>query len=76
MGTGTPTASGQTLTSLPGFPTSGSQYGFFFADLNAGVAGLDTLYVADDTSTVGIGGILKYSLVCGSWPANGIVGTE
>jgi beta-lactamase superfamily II metal-dependent hydrolase/DNA/RNA endonuclease YhcR with UshA esterase domain len=68
VGTGTPTTSGQTLTNLPGFPTTGSQYGFFFADLNAGVAGVDTLYVADDG-----GNILKYSLVAGNWTANGTI---
>ena len=68
VGTGTPTTSGQTLTNLPGFPTTGSQFGFFFADLDAGVAGVDTLYVADDG-----GNILKYSLVAGSWTANGMI---
>jgi Bacterial Ig-like domain/Lamin Tail Domain/Carboxypeptidase regulatory-like domain/Calx-beta domain len=67
VGSGTPTTAGQTITSLPGFPTSGSPYGFFLADLDAGVAGLDTLYVADDTANV----IQKYSLVSGTWTANG-----
>jgi hypothetical protein len=67
IGTGAPTTTGQTITNLPGFPTAtGSPYGFFFADLDAGVAGLDTLYVADDGGTVG-----KYSLVSGSWTLNG-----
>src|SRR6516165_2476638 len=69
VGNGTPTSSGQTITSLPGFPTSGSQYGFFFADLSPGVAGVDTLYVADDTA--GGGQVQKFSLVGGSWVANG-----
>ena len=80
VGTGTPTTSGQTITSLPGFPvaTGGnplSPYQFFFADLDAGVAGVDTVYVADDSSLVNGGGIQKYSLVGGSWVANGIVGS-
>ena len=36
-----------------GFPTStGSPYGFFFPDLDAGVSGLDTLYVADDAAAI------------------------
>jgi hypothetical protein len=75
VGTGLPTTSGQTITSLPGLPTStGSAYAFFMADLNNSVAGMDTLYVADDTSGTA-GGILKYSLVGGSWVANGQVGT-
>ncbi|MFL6233522.1 MAG: ExeM/NucH family extracellular endonuclease, partial [Thermoanaerobaculia bacterium] len=69
IGTGTPTTSGQTVTNLPGFPTAtGSPNGFFFADLNAGVAGVDTVYVADDGGT-----IQKYSLVAGSWTLNGSI---
>jgi uncharacterized repeat protein (TIGR01451 family) len=69
VGAGTPTTTGQTITNLPGFPTAtGSPYGFFFADLNAGVAGVDTVYVADDGGT-----IQKYSLVGGNWTANGTI---
>lgn len=72
VGTGLPTTSGQTITNLPGFPVAGSQYAFFFADLSPTVAGLDTLYVADDGNTTN-GNILKYSLVGGSWVANGTI---
>lgn len=68
VGTGTPTTSGQTITNLPGFPTTGGRYGFFFADLDAGVAGFDTVYTADEG-----GQIQKYSLVSGNWTANGTV---
>ena len=69
IGTGTPTTAGQTITNLPGFPTAtGSPIAFFFADLDAGVAGVDTVYVADDGGTV-----QKYSLVSGSWTANGTI---
>ncbi|HVU35449.1 MAG TPA: MBG domain-containing protein [Opitutaceae bacterium] len=68
VGTGLPTGSGETMTGLPGLPTTGSPNAFFFADLDPTVAGVDTLYVADESST---GGILKYSLVGGSWIANG-----
>src|SRR6185369_11763719 len=51
VGTGLPTTSGQTITNLPGLPTStGGPYAFFFADLSGAVAGVDTLYVADDTA--------------------------
>jgi DNA/RNA endonuclease G (NUC1) len=72
VGSGTPTTAGQTITNLPGFPTStGSPYGFFFADLSAGVPGVDTVYVADDTSNAT--GLLKYSLVGASWVSNGNV---
>jgi beta-lactamase superfamily II metal-dependent hydrolase len=67
IGAGVPTTSGQTTTNLPGFPTAtGSPYGYFFADLTPSVAGVDTVYVCDDGGT-----IQKYSLVSGSWTANG-----
>jgi hypothetical protein len=69
---GLPTTSGKVITNLTGFPTTGSQYGFFFADLDNTVAGLDTLYFVDDTlSTTGI---YKFSLVGGTWTANSFVG--
>lgn len=70
MGTGLPETAGQTLVNLPGYPTaSGSAYQFIFFDLNASEPGPDVLYVADDTQ-----GILKYSLVAGTWVANGTTG--
>jgi hypothetical protein len=70
VGTGLPTTSGNTIVSLPGYPaTVVSPYGFFFADLTTSVAGVDTLYVADDSV-----GITKYSLVSGTWTSNGVVG--
>lgn len=73
VGTGLPTTAGQTLTSLPGFPTSGGgPYAFAFGDLDSGVSGMDTLYVADDTALA----LTKYSLVSGSWTANGTVGLD
>lgn len=68
VGTGLPTTAGQIVTNLPGFPTSGSPNSFYFADLDAGVAGFDTLYVADEGGTV-----QKFSLVVGSWIANGTI---
>ncbi len=73
IGAGLPTTTGQTMTGIPGFVTAGSPYGFYFADLDAGVAGLDTLYVSDDSATAGAtgGGIKKFSLVAGSWTYNG-----
>ncbi len=71
VGTGTPTTTGQTITSPPGLPTSGgSPYGFFLADLDATVAGPDTLYSVDDSAG---SGILKFSLVGGTWVSNGLV---
>jgi len=71
VGVGLPTTSGQTITNLPGLPTStGSPYGFFLADLDANTPGLDVAYVADD----GVG-LIKYSLVGGTWTSNGAIGT-
>lgn len=67
VGSGLPTSAGQTITKLPGLPSnSGSPYAFFMADLDANVAGLDTLYFADDSA-----GLKKYSLVNGNWAARG-----
>ena len=73
VGTGLPTTAGQTIANLPGWPTTGSPYAFFFADLD-GNPGVDTVYVADDGSSGTFGGMNKYSLVGGSWAASGILG--
>ena len=75
VGTGLPTTSGQPVTLLPGLPAggTGSPYGVYFADLSSSVAGVDVLYVADDAAATS--GIQKYSLVGGSWVANGTIGS-
>ncbi len=74
-GTALPTATGENTTLLPGIPVAtGSPYSIFLADLDNTVAGLDTLYVSDDTNTTGVGGINKYALVAGTWIAKGIGG--
>jgi predicted extracellular nuclease len=74
VGTGTPTTSGQTITNLPGFPTSTTSHEqFYFADLTASVAGVDTVYITDDRAVASGGGLYKYSLVGGSWVLNGTV---
>lgn len=71
IGTGLPTATGQTITNLPGFPTTGtSPYSYFFADLSPTESGVDTVYVADDSL-----GLQKYTKVSGSWALNGTVAT-
>jgi hypothetical protein len=75
VGTGAPTTTSNTSTNLLGFPTGGSPQAFFFADLEPSVAGMDTLYVADDGSagaTSTSGGLKKFSLVSGNWTFNGI----
>ena len=63
VGAGLPTTGGQTATLITGATASGP-YQFFFADLSATVAGLDTLYLADST------GLEKFSLVGNSWTFN------
>ena len=62
VGTGAPTTSGQTLTLLPGMPTSGthSPYDFWFRDAN-------TLYVADDGAVGAGGGIQKWTFDGTTW---------
>ncbi|HVM67185.1 MAG TPA: hypothetical protein VMU14_20115, partial [Acidimicrobiales bacterium] len=72
VGSGLPTTSPQTITNLPGFPTSGSPYQFVLVQLQAGGGTApDTLYVAEDTTSGGQ--LQKYSLVSGSWVATGTV---
>lgn len=75
IGSGTPSTAGQAFTGLPGLPpvASSSDYAFFFADLD-GSPGVDTLYIADDSSANA--GLTKYSLVGGTWTSNGKVGTS
>lgn len=74
VGTGLPEVSGATAARIPGLTdaTNPSTYAFFFADLDAGVSGVDTLYIADD----GVGALTKFSLVGGSWVSNGTIGPD
>jgi hypothetical protein len=62
VGSGEPTTSGQTISLLPGFPTSGttSNYDYVLADAN-------TLYVADDRALASGGGLQKWVLSGGTW---------
>jgi hypothetical protein len=62
VGTGLPTTSGQTITTLPGMPLSGthSAYDFWFKDTS-------TLYLADDGAAAAGGGIQKWTLGGGTW---------
>ncbi len=73
VGTGLPTATGQTSALLPGFSTSSgpSPYAFFFTDLSSTVPGVDVVYVADDSN-----GLQKWSLVNNTWVLNGTIGTS
>jgi hypothetical protein len=71
VGTGTPTTAGQTANVLPGTATSGtaspSPYGFALFDRNPGLAGIDTLYLADDRSVANGGGIQKWTFDGTTW---------
>lgn len=74
VGSGLPTASAA-YTTLSGIAPAGtitgtSRYAFFFADLSAGVAGVDTLYIADD----GVLALSKYSRVGSNWVLNNTIG--
>jgi hypothetical protein len=80
VGSGLPTTNGQTVTALPGLPMSmASPYSFAFFDLNNGVAGVDTLYIADDSALASGGGIQKWTFDGTIWTkvatfANGLTG--
>ena len=68
IGSGLPVTVNQTATPLPGLPTTGaSPYGFVLFDLDAKVAGNDTLYLADDAA-----GLQKWTFDGSSWT---LVGT-
>ncbi len=69
VGTGLPTFPGQTTTLLPGFPaaTGPSPYGFVMLDLQTGVPGLDTAYVADDRAIASGGGVQKWDFDGATW---------
>jgi hypothetical protein len=66
VGTGLPTTAGQTVTALPGLPTSGAApFSFVFFDRgNPNVTGFDTLYIADGTA-----GVQRWTLAAdgGNW---------
>jgi len=72
VGSGLPSTAGQTITTLPGYPVTQSPNAFVLLDLNETVAGVDTLYIADDGGTTG--GILKYSFDGSTWTARGSAG--
>jgi hypothetical protein len=69
VGTGLPTATSQ-VTALLSAPANASPYGFYLADLDATVPGVDVAYVADERAAAGI---QKWSLVGGTWVLNGTI---
>jgi hypothetical protein len=70
VGTGKPTTTGQTLTLGPG---STSPYGFQFLDESSTVAGMDTLYLADDSANASGGGVKKFTFDGTTWTLRGTV---
>ncbi len=72
VGTGLPISASQTITTLPGYPVNLSPNAFVLLDLDSGIAGVDTLYIADDNTTSG--GLLKYSFNGTTWTARGSAG--
>lgn len=79
VGAGLPTTTGQAISNLPGLPTGSpiafpsEPYQFFLADLSPSVSGPDVLYVAEESSFQNTAYIRKFSLVGGTWVANGNV---
>jgi hypothetical protein len=70
VGTGVPTTTNQTTMLLAGqLGDAGSPYGFQMIDQDASIAGLDVLYIADDSTQVKGGGIQK-------WVNNGTTWTK
>lgn len=72
IGSGLPTSSGQTATNLPGL-SSVNPHNYAFFDLNPVVTGVDTAYVADDSSTNP--GVQKWTFDGTSWTRTGNLGT-
>jgi len=70
LGTGLPTSGAQSAALLA---ARNSPYGLSLLDRDPGVAGVDTLYVADDSALASGGGIYKYSFDGSSWTARGFV---
>lgn len=68
IGSGLPTTTGQTATPLPGLPsTMASPAGYVMFDLNPNVAGLDTLYIADNRTIALGGGVQKWIFNGATW---------
>jgi len=78
IGTGLPTTAGQTATPLPGMPTATgpSPYSFALLDRLPGVAGVDTLYVADDRTVLNGGGIHRWVYDGFAWTPDTTFGDE
>jgi hypothetical protein len=67
VGTGLPTTTSQTLSSLVSVP-SGNVYSSVFFDEDPNIAGVDLVYIADQTN-----GLLKYSYNGTTWTSRGSI---
>lgn len=70
VGTGLPTTPGQPTTRLPNASSSTDPYAFVFFDRTTAISGVDTLYVADQNTTIGL---QKYSFDGTNWTLRGSV---
>lgn len=72
VGSGLPTNTGNTATILNGLPAASgpSPYGFVMLDVTPNIAGLDTLYIADDRASTSGGGVQKWTFDGTSWTQN------
>lgn len=71
VGSGLPTTAGQTMMLIPGHGTSAASptmRDFVILDLNPAVAGLDTIYSANEYN-----GLRKYSFNGTTWVPNGVI---
>ncbi len=66
---GTPPITETPATMLPGLPTASgpSPYGFVLLDRDTAVAGVDTLYLADDRSIASGGGVQRWNFSGTTW---------
>lgn len=70
VGTGLPTIAGNTFVNFPGYATAGtSPTQHFLTHIGSG-SGANVLYIVDNNL------LKKYSLVSGSWVANGTIGVS
>ena len=76
VGIGVPKTANTTAKQLPGFPSNNnvlSPFGFVAFDRD-NVAGLDTLYIADDRTVSG-GGVQRWHLKNNTWAMDGVLST-
>jgi hypothetical protein len=73
VGTGLPTTSSQAMTNLNGLPLSYDAYDFYFADLDAGISGNDTLFLTNAATTTA--GIEQFTFNGTIWTSRGLLST-